>query len=146
MSTRTVRAEHDASACLRGDAALSRAFQFLGKPWNGPLLGSLSHGPTGFRELARSLPGISDSVLSDRLTVLSEVGLIERRVDEGPPVSVWYELTEHGAALLPALAQISAWARKHLTEQVCAGHGVRSVGGQAQSRTSSSASRGSRGK
>jgi DNA-binding HxlR family transcriptional regulator len=53
-------------------------------------------------------------MLSDRLGALTSAGLVARRVDEGPPVSVRYELTEAGRALLPALEQISRWAEEHL--------------------------------
>jgi DNA-binding HxlR family transcriptional regulator len=106
----------DAGACRRADAALARAFAFLGRPWNAVLLGALSAGPAGFRELAREIDGISDSMLSDRLTGLAATGLIRRIAHEGPPVSVAYELTERGRALIPALGQISAWAEQHLPE------------------------------
>lgn len=101
-------------ACLRGDAALARAFKFLGKRWNAVLIGILSDGPTGFRELSRATGRISDSVLSDRLAELTRAGLITRTVDEGPPVSVSYDLTDCGKALMPALEEISQWAQQHL--------------------------------
>ena len=106
----------DVEACQRVDAALVRAFAFLGRPWNAVLLGALSSSPAGFRELARQVTGISDSMLSDRLTGLTGTGLITRTVDEGPPVSVAYALTDRGRALIPALDQISAWADEHLPE------------------------------
>lgn len=104
----------DPEACGRSDAALSRAFDLLGKRWTGVVLGTLSGGPTGFRALARSVEGISDSMLSDRLGELTQAGLVSRTVDEGPPLSVAYELTEGGRALLPALERISRWAEEHL--------------------------------
>ena len=103
-------------ACIRGDVALARAFAFLGRRWNAMLLGALSDRDSGFRQLARDVPGISDSMLSDRLAALTATGLITRTVDEGPPVSVTYALTDRGRALMPALAQISAWAQEHLPE------------------------------
>jgi DNA-binding HxlR family transcriptional regulator len=103
-------------SCGRADAALSRAFAFLGKPWNGVVLGTLSTGPAGFRDLARHIEGISDSVLSARLSALTEKGLITRTVDEGPPLSVSYALTDRGRALIPALELISLWAQEHLPE------------------------------
>jgi DNA-binding HxlR family transcriptional regulator len=68
----------------------------------------------GFRTLARAVPGISDSVLSERLGELTATGLVVRTVEEGPPVSVTYTLTEAGRALLPALDQIRRWADRHL--------------------------------
>jgi DNA-binding HxlR family transcriptional regulator len=104
----------DQRACLAGDANLVRAFAFLGKRWNALLLGSLSQGPVGFRELSRAIDGVSDSVLSDRLSELTAAGLVARAVDEGPPVAVAYSLTPAGEALLPALGQISLWAGEHL--------------------------------
>jgi DNA-binding HxlR family transcriptional regulator len=53
-------------------------------------------------------------MLSTRLAVLTDAGLLARAVDEGPPVSVAYRLTEAGRALLPALEQISRWADEYL--------------------------------
>jgi DNA-binding HxlR family transcriptional regulator len=114
----TTRKTHPAAseACVRGDAALARAFEFLGKRWNGVVLGNLREGPAGFRELGRAIGGISDSVLSDRLSDLAEAGLIARTVDEGPPLAVSYALTDRGNALIPALEQISLWAQEHLVQ------------------------------
>jgi DNA-binding HxlR family transcriptional regulator len=104
----------DGEACVRADAALVRAFDLLGRRWTGVLLGTLSGGPAGFRAISRAVDGISDSVLSDRLTELCHVGLATRTVDGGPPISVAYELTDAGRALLPALEQITRWAEEHL--------------------------------
>jgi DNA-binding HxlR family transcriptional regulator len=104
-----------AEECVAADESLVRAFDLLGKRWTGVLLGTLRGGPVGFRALARAVPGISDSVLSDRLGELAEAGLVDRKVTEGPPVSVTYSLTEAGRALLPALEQIRLWAERHLT-------------------------------
>ena len=86
--------------CIPKAESLARAFKFLGKRWNAVVLGRLSEGRAGFRELSRAIPGISDSVLSDRLSGLAAGGLINRRVDEGPPVAVTYELTDSGRALM----------------------------------------------
>ena len=117
MATARELSQADTStACERGTAALGRAFEFLGKRWNGVLLGTLRNGPAGFRELARAVDGISDSVLSDRLSDLAEAGLIARTVHDGPPLSVSYALTDRGKALVPALEQISLWAQEHLLQ------------------------------
>jgi DNA-binding HxlR family transcriptional regulator len=104
----------DTQRCARGDAALARAFEFLGKRWNGLVLGNLSAGPGGFRELSRAIAGVSDSVLAERLSELTAAGLVTRTVEPGPPLSVSYALTERGEALVPALHQISVWAVEHL--------------------------------
>jgi DNA-binding HxlR family transcriptional regulator len=118
VNTPTRQAEQQApppdGACLRSDAALVRAFDLLGKRWTGVVLGTLSSGPVGFRALARAVDGISDSMLSERLSELCGAGLVTRTVTDGPPLSVAYELTGAGRALLPALGQIARWAEEHL--------------------------------
>lgn len=115
--SKATQIRHEPRAC---DGALTRAFGFLGKRWNGLLLSTLGDGPAGFAELRRTLK-ISDSVLSDRLAELSRAGLVARTVEEGPPVGVGYALTESGRAILPALRALGDWARDNLTEDDCAG-------------------------
>src|SRR5437868_2942821 len=102
---------HDPRAC---DGALSRAFGFLGKRWNGVLLATLLPGSASFSELKRAVQGISDSVLADRLAELGRAGLVDRFVDAGPPVAVSYSLTPAGQALLPVLRELTTWARENL--------------------------------
>jgi DNA-binding HxlR family transcriptional regulator len=106
--------QHTREGCAAGDAALRRAFEFLGRRWSGVVLGSLINGAAGFRDISRAAEGISDSVLSERLASLVRGGLISRTVDEGPPVAVAYALTERGEALIPALAELTRWAQEHL--------------------------------
>ncbi len=102
---------HEPQVC---DAALARAFSFLGKRWNGVLLGTLVQGPAGFAQLKRAVNGISDSVLSERLSELVGAGLLRRTVSDGPPVAVSYEVTACGQALVPALTALTTWATENL--------------------------------
>lgn len=102
---------------MRGDEALARAFAFLGKRWNAMILAIVGAGPIGFRDLSRTIGRISDSVLSDRLAELTRAGLLTRAVDEGPPVTVSYELTPVGLALMPALEQVAQWSDRHLAKE-----------------------------
>ncbi|MCX4747630.1 helix-turn-helix transcriptional regulator [Kitasatospora sp. NBC_01287] len=102
--------------CAGVDLALTRVFILLGKRWSGLVVAVLSHGPAHFSQLRRAIPGISERMLSDRLTELAEAGLVVRRVDEGPPLRVSYQLTEAGRALRPALDELRSWAATHLPE------------------------------
>jgi DNA-binding HxlR family transcriptional regulator len=111
MEARSSEVDHEPRVC---DAALARAFAFLGKRWNGVILGTLVNGSAGFSELRRAVAGISDSVLSERLTELTSAGLIERTVRQGPPIAVTYALTAAGNALLPALGELTTWAAENL--------------------------------
>ncbi|MBU6515518.1 MAG: helix-turn-helix transcriptional regulator [Acidobacteriota bacterium] len=98
------------------DGALAEAFRFLGKRWNGVILGTLANGSSGFAELKRNVGGISDSVLAERLGELHRAGLVVRTVDPGPPVAVTYDLSGSGRALIPAMEALIAWASANLPE------------------------------
>jgi DNA-binding HxlR family transcriptional regulator len=108
-------AEAETRTC---DVSLSRAFEFLGKRWNGLILGMLGQGASTFSELKRVL-GVGDSTLSDRLSELTRAGLVKRIVDEGPPIAVSYELTPAGLAVMPAMQALAQWASDNLTEEKC---------------------------
>ena len=91
-------------------ANVARAFEFLGKRWNGIILASLSNGSTSFSELRRGVGSITDSVLSDRLSELVRAGLVCREVTDSRPPGVKYSLTAKGQALGPILDQLGNWA------------------------------------
>ena len=102
---------NELNAC---DGAVSLAFTILGKRWNGMIIATLGNGSLCFAELRRAVPGISDAVLSDRLSELADVALVTRSVNPGPPVAVSYALTEGGARLVPVLEQLGQWASSNL--------------------------------
>lgn len=95
--------------------AMTSVFALLGKRWTGVIISTLiSGGPARFSEIARMVPGVSERMLSSRLTELIEAGMVERQVLEGPPVGVQYRVTPRGAALRPALEELERWAEEHL--------------------------------
>jgi DNA-binding HxlR family transcriptional regulator len=96
------------------DEALTQAFTLLGKRWSGVILGLLLQGPARFAVLARTIPGISERMLSDRLNELARAGLIDRTVLDGPPLGVRYQLTESGRALGPGLLRLGEWAEQYM--------------------------------
>jgi DNA-binding HxlR family transcriptional regulator len=96
---------------------MARVFQLFGKRWTGLIVAVLLPHPVHFADLRRAIPGISERMLSDRLTELGAAGLVARDVDEGPPLRVSYSLTEAGAALEPALKELGSWAEKYLRAQ-----------------------------
>jgi len=112
-STACLEASADHETSKSCDGALAQAFSFLGKRWNGVILGTLTNGSSGFAELKRNVAGISDSVLSERLSELQQAGLITRSVVPGPPVSVSYELSDTGNALIPAMRALTTWASEN---------------------------------
>ena len=102
---------HTEASC----SGLTSVFALLGKRWSGLIVGTLMNGPARFSEIVRQVPGVSERMLSERLTELAAADLIERVVDAGPPVGVWYRLTPSGEALRPALRALEQWADQHLS-------------------------------
>jgi DNA-binding HxlR family transcriptional regulator len=109
MEDRTYR-----PAAIQCDAALTSAFGVLGKRWTGLVIGVLLERPARFAEIARAIPGITESMLSTRLAELKDAGLVTREVLEGPPIASLYHLTPSGEALRPALLALGEWAHAHL--------------------------------
>ena len=67
-----------------------------------------------FAELAGSVPGMSDRLLSERLKELESEGIVHRRVFDGSPVRVEYALTDKGRALQPTVHALKSWANDWL--------------------------------
>src|SRR6202012_1909176 len=101
------RAEGDApSACC---PLYHAAVELVGRRWTGAILRVLMDGPLRFSEVAQAVPELSDRLLSERMKELEARGIVERRVIPGPPLRVEYELSQMGAALKPALAELQEW-------------------------------------
>ena len=63
--------------------------------------------------LARSEEGIASNILADRLKRLTALGLLSRRPDPSHRQKGIYSLTEASIQLVPLLAQMGAWGRRH---------------------------------
>jgi DNA-binding HxlR family transcriptional regulator len=105
---------HCDEAALQCDEALTSVFALLGKRWTGVVIGVLLERPARFAEIARAIPGITESMLSIRLVELKAAGLLTREVIDGPPIASLYRLTVRGEALRPALLALGEWAQHHL--------------------------------
>jgi DNA-binding HxlR family transcriptional regulator len=86
----------------------------IGDRWTVLVVGTLSHGPARFSELARRIEGISQKMLTQTLRGLERDGLVTRTVHPEVPPRVEYELTAAGATLIEPLSALDAWARAHL--------------------------------
>ncbi|HJU57346.1 MAG TPA: helix-turn-helix domain-containing protein [Actinomycetota bacterium] len=89
-----------------------RAADVLGRRWNPQVIMVLLEGPRRFGELRERVPGISDTLLSERLKRLEAEGIIAREVTAGRPVLIEYALTKAGLALGPAIGALSEWAER----------------------------------
>jgi DNA-binding HxlR family transcriptional regulator len=80
-------------------------------PWTTYVLWVLSsNGPTRFGELKRRVPGVSAKVLTDRLRMLVDAGIIFRRYEATIPPKVTYGLAGRGEVLRDVLDGLNAVA------------------------------------
>lgn len=96
--------------------AFTKAVENLGDRWSLLIVGHLERsGPLGFNALTATLPGISRSVLAERLRKLEELGLVAR--DPAPRGRVpGYCVTPSGAQLKPVFSALRSWALKWVPE------------------------------
>lgn len=82
--------------------------ELIGRRWTGAILLVLSRQPSRFSRLRHQIPGLSDRLLSERISELELEGIVERhQVDE----HTVYQLSEKGAGLRPVIEAIEAFAR-----------------------------------
>ncbi len=91
--------------------SLARTFQIIGEWWTPLVLRDLFVGLARFEDIRRDL-GVASNVLAERLTTLTEHGLVERRQYQDNPARYEYHLTEKGKELLPAFALLMKWGDK----------------------------------
>jgi DNA-binding HxlR family transcriptional regulator len=105
---RTMRPVHDE------ECAVACTAEIIGSKWTAIIVHDLSEGKRRFSELERSCPGISPRTLSERLRILEQDGLLERR-SGGRRVE--YELTRKGRALLPIIDEMRSFGRTWLVPE-----------------------------
>jgi DNA-binding HxlR family transcriptional regulator len=87
---------------------VAKTSEILGDRWTLLIVRELLGGARGFNELQRGLPGISRSVLADRMRSLERAEIVERRT--GPRGrTLGYRLTPAGRDLEPVVQAIGEW-------------------------------------
>ena len=87
--------------------------RIIGGKWTGSLLWHLLEQPLRFSDIQRHIPDASPKILTQRLRILEDEGLIARTVLSVKPFAVEYSITEHGRSLAPIIHTLSDWGRFH---------------------------------
>lgn len=100
----------------RSGCPINLTLEILGDRWSLIVIRDMMFGNRRhFRELlTRSEEGIASNILADRLKRLTEKGLITRADDPSHKQKALYSLTDMAIALVPLLAHMGAWGRRHL--------------------------------
>jgi DNA-binding HxlR family transcriptional regulator len=85
----------------------------IGDRWTVLVLSELTSGTRRFSELRRTIPDISQRMLSQTLRHLEADGLVARTVYPTIPPRVDYELTALGRSLIVPLRGLVAWAEQN---------------------------------
>jgi DNA-binding HxlR family transcriptional regulator len=92
--------------------SIARSLEVIGERWTLLILRDVVVGLTRFEEFQENL-GIASNVLSSRLKMLCDEGVLERLPDEQRPGRRKYVLTEKGRELAPALIVLMKWGDRH---------------------------------
>jgi DNA-binding HxlR family transcriptional regulator len=93
---------------------IKRAYKAVSGKWKSEILCLLSLCPMRFNEIKRSIPGITQHMLSAQLRSLERAGLIVRRVCQEAPLRVEYEMSESGKALRAVTDAIYLWGSRYV--------------------------------
>lgn len=99
----------------RSGCPINLTLEVLGDRWSLIVIRDVMFGNRRhFRELLnRSEEGIASNILADRVKRLVEAGLLTKQPDPGHRQKAVYSLTEPAIQLVPLLAQMGAWGRRH---------------------------------
>lgn len=86
----------------------------LGDKWTLLVVRDLFLGRQHFKEFAASPEGIATNILSERLTRLVEVGIVERFPSPDQPGRDAYRLTPKGKTLAPVVKAIVKWGLEQI--------------------------------
>ena len=101
------------------------AIYVLSGKWRMPIIISLYNGQYRYREIARSIPGLTFTMLSRELQAMELNNLVQRYEDPDFPKSVKYILTEYCQSLYPIVENLVEWGKNH--RQVLAGDHQKNV-------------------
>src|SRR5918999_2627878 len=110
------RAERRAAA-QRAESAATAALNVLGQKWVLRIIRALGDDTQRFCELQDALGGVNSATLSQRLKLLEDEGLIDRRTVSTMPPWVEYSLTPKGTDLRQAIVGIDRWADRWASQQ-----------------------------
>jgi len=85
--------------------------RLIGNKWKLLILRNLFAGPNRFGELRKTIPGISQKVLTYNLRSMEKDGIVIRTVFPEVPPRVEYKLSELGDTMRPIISAMELWGR-----------------------------------
>lgn len=93
--------------------ALQDTLYVLGGKWKLPIINSICNGNKRFRDIERSIPGITTRMLSKELKEMTANQLIKRTVIDDTPVSIEYTSTDYCRSFGDIILEMIKWGKQH---------------------------------
>lgn len=99
--------------CHKVLMAVSDALYAIGGKWKLMIIIAMARGNKRFTEIQRQVTGISARVLSSELKELEMNGFIVKKVENGYPVTIEYELLPYSHTLEEVVGAMTKWGMQH---------------------------------
>jgi DNA-binding HxlR family transcriptional regulator len=93
---------------------VAKTLEVVGDRWTLLAVRDLLPGTKRFQDLLASLPGIAPNILSDRLKLMEEHGLVSRQFYSDHPPRAEYALTDKGRELGMIVGALAVWGSRHV--------------------------------
>ncbi|WP_428327668.1 winged helix-turn-helix transcriptional regulator [Mucilaginibacter sp.] len=105
--------------------AVQDSMDALNGKWKISIISSICcYGKRRFSDILNDIEGISNRMLSKELKELEINQLVKRTVLDTQPISVQYELTDHGNTLQTIITNLADWGTLHRKKVVGPGSGI----------------------
>jgi DNA-binding HxlR family transcriptional regulator len=101
---------------------VAKSLELVGERWTLLIVRDLLEGPRRFQDLQASLPGIAPALLSERLKLMEQHGLVARQFYSDHPPRAQYVLTDRGRELGVVIGALAAWGSRHLHPETTVVH------------------------
>jgi DNA-binding HxlR family transcriptional regulator len=98
----------------RSRCPISTALEGIGDRWTLVIVRDMVMGKKRFVEFLASPERITTNVLTDRLALMEQLGVVQKKPYEKRPLRFEYTLTPKGMGLLPVLQEMCRWANRHI--------------------------------
>ena len=105
--------ERNHEECTKAIIPVRDALDILSGKWKLPIINSLCNGNKRFRDIERSIPGITTRMLSRELKEMEINQLLRRTVTPDSPVLVEYTVTDYCRSFGDIILEMIKWGKQH---------------------------------
>ena len=97
---------------------VAKTLELVGDRWTLLMVRDLLSGPQRFQDFQASLPGMAPNILSERLKLMEQHGIVTRHFYSEHPPRAEYVLTDRGKELKMVVGALASWGSRHIYPDV----------------------------